>query len=40
MKQINKWKLYEAEKLKLQAECTSSEEYERKIKEIVEKLKL
>ena len=40
MKEIEKWRLYEAEKQKLLMICTSSEEYEQKIKEIVDKLNL
>lgn len=40
MKEIEKWRLYEAEKQKLLMTCTSSEEYEQKIKEIIDKLNL
>lgn len=37
---MNKWQLYEFEKKKLQQICKTSEEYEEKIKKVVEKLKI
>lgn len=37
---MNKWQIYEQEKRKLQQTCKTSEEYEEKIKKLVEKLKL
>lgn len=37
---MNKWKIYEQEKRKLQLTCKSSEEYELAIQKLVKKLKL
>ena len=36
----NKWLLYEEAKRQLRTECTTSVEYERKLREIREKLKI
>lgn len=37
---MNRYKLYEIEKRKLQQTCKSYEEYEEKIKELCKKLKI
>lgn len=37
---MNKWQIYEQEKIKLQQTCKISQEYEEKIKQLTEKLKI
>lgn len=37
---MNKYTIYEIEKTKLQLTCKTSEEYEKKIKELAKKLKI
>ena len=37
---MNKWQIYEQEKRKLQQTCKTSEEYEEKIKQLAQKLKI
>ena len=37
---MNKYQQYEIEKKKLQAECMTVDEYEKKLKKIIDKLKL
>lgn len=37
---MTKYQLYEQEKRKLQHTCTTSDEYEKKVKELIEKLKI
>ncbi len=37
---MNKWQIYEQEKRKLQQICKMSEEYEEKIKQLAQKLKI
>lgn len=37
---MNKYQQYELEKRKLQQTCTTSEEYEKRVKELIEKLKI
>lgn len=37
---MNKYQNYELEKKKLQVECKTFEEYERKLKQLIDKLKI
>ena len=37
---MNKWQIYEQEKIKFQQICKTSEDYEEKIKELIKKLRL